>query len=678
MAELANPFAVTKAGDFTDAQIASLWVDLPDTGGFFELIKPQSPMPMLVVGGKGCGKTHLLRYFSYPLQKRRCASDLLAGLKEEGYLGVYMRCEGLSASRFNGKGQTKELWAAVFEHYMELWLARTLLEILSDILSASPALLPVESALSERILSLFDRKIPTDDLSIKSLIRSLDALRQNIDYAVNNCAITRHLEVEITATRGRLIFGIPAAVRDLVPELKDLQFQFIVDEIENLNAPQQEYVNTLLRERPLGCSFKLGARKYGIRTLRTLSAGEENREGSEFEKLPLDEIFRTNPNYGRFARELIARRIVEAGFFRGITGDESVIEHLDEWFPPVDEIKELASKFVRFESEEKPYFSRLKRHLLSAIKTRTAQGIGNESGVEYIIQKLIYGESPLLEKVNVYLFYRAWFKNLDLTDAANDIARKCVSHSQTPGSNKLYSEALGHFKRDFIAQLYRECDEGIPFAGLETFITMSCGLPRNLLNILKHVYKWAVFNGETPFQSAISRDSQTSAAFDAAQWFYSDACTKGHEGPEVQTCVRKVAHLMREMRFADKPSESSVSTFSLDLATVTSEARKLIELAEQYSLLIAIPKGQKDKNSLRIDAKFQINPMLAPLWDLPISRRGTIGFNSDEVDSIFTSAEQGDFDKVLHRRIERMNAPTFGKRRGKEKNIQTQEDGRLL
>src|SRR5580658_7677338 len=120
--QLVNPFDVTKAVDFNDEQINKYFVDMP-AGGFAAMANPRSPMPMLIMGGKGSGKTHLMRYFSYPLQKLRHQANLIR-LREEGYLGIYLRCGGLNAARFRGKGQTEEAWDAVFAYYMELWLGQ--------------------------------------------------------------------------------------------------------------------------------------------------------------------------------------------------------------------------------------------------------------------------------------------------------------------------------------------------------------------------------------------------------------------------------------------------------------------------------------------------------------------------------------------------------------------------
>jgi hypothetical protein len=115
-----NPFSLTKANDLTDDQIQNLWVDVstpenPDS--LFSAGRFASPMPTFILGGKGSGKTHLMRYASYSLQKIRFTArevPVHEGLRSDGYVGIYMRCSGLENGRFNGKGQSDEAWLEVF------------------------------------------------------------------------------------------------------------------------------------------------------------------------------------------------------------------------------------------------------------------------------------------------------------------------------------------------------------------------------------------------------------------------------------------------------------------------------------------------------------------------------------------------------------------------------------
>ncbi len=72
---------------FSDREINALWVDIASGDGFWKLAKLTSPMPMYILGSKGSGKTHLMKYFSYPVQKLRHAKGVVEGVQQDGYLG---------------------------------------------------------------------------------------------------------------------------------------------------------------------------------------------------------------------------------------------------------------------------------------------------------------------------------------------------------------------------------------------------------------------------------------------------------------------------------------------------------------------------------------------------------------------------------------------------------------
>ncbi len=68
-----------------------------------------------------------MRYCSYQVQKLIHGSSPWEGILNEGYLGIYLRADGLNASRFAGKGQDAETWNALFAYYFELWLVQVML-----------------------------------------------------------------------------------------------------------------------------------------------------------------------------------------------------------------------------------------------------------------------------------------------------------------------------------------------------------------------------------------------------------------------------------------------------------------------------------------------------------------------------------------------------------------------
>lgn len=670
MPEIEQPFDVTKAVDFTDAQIAATWVDLPG-GGFLQWVDPRSPMPLMLLGGKGSGRTHLMRYYSYALQKIRSAgTGVAAFLQQEGYVGIYMRCEGLNAGRFDGKGQSAETWATIFAYYMDLWLAQLVIQTLGDAFRGHDELLKSEAAIVGDVPTLFEEDVQVDEPTLVGLIGSFTALRREVDLAVNNAALTRSLEdLRIRSRRGRLVFGMPRLFAKHLPALAGVQIAYLIDELENLTEAQQRYVNTLIREKELPCTFKVGARLYGFRTQRTLSAGEENRSGSEYEQVLLDEQLRVHPRYGAFARQLVARRLQGAGYVLGGLDPSTQNERLDALFEtiPPSEYEREQTKFVDENyrnPEERPWLAKLLRQLREAVERKDLIGVTSEIEVGRILKAISCTEYPLLEKTNVFLLYQDWARGRNLLDAATEIDGACRS-LQAGKDAARHKHVLSHFKSDLLAQLLRETRQKQRYLGLRTFIDMSSGIPRHLLIVLKFVHRWSLFRGERPFEAkAISIAAQRAGVLQASSWFFEDARATGSDAELVQASVERMARFLRQLRYSDKPVESALTTFSFSEAAISEQARRTIRHAHDTSLLLRVISGAKDRNSKGVVAKYQLNPMLCPRFDLPLSRRGTIALSSDEVEAIF-GAQAENFDAILAERLVRMNAPFRRRARGK-------------
>lgn len=269
-----NPFDLTKASDFSDTQILNYWVDIvEEQGGLLTVLNLRSVMPMLLLGGKGSGKTHLMRYCSAPVQALRHEGSLHTAVSQEGYLGIYVSSDGLNVGRFSGKGQTQDTWNAIFGYYFELWLA---LNLTSTIIMKNRAesFITDEQSFIEEITALFDAP-PSDISDIGQLYNFLEQKLRAVDSIVNNCAITRSLDgLEITFSPGRLCYGIPPVIAKHDKSLRDSIFVYLIDEIENLSEEQQKFLNSLIRYRKGNATIRVGARLYGIKTYETSGSGE--------------------------------------------------------------------------------------------------------------------------------------------------------------------------------------------------------------------------------------------------------------------------------------------------------------------------------------------------------------------------------------------------------------------
>jgi hypothetical protein len=200
------------------------------------------------------------------------------------------------------------------------------------------------------------------------------------------------------------------------------------------------------------------------------------------------------------------------------------------------------------------------------------------------------------------------------------------------------------------------------YAGFDSFVRMSAGVPRNLLVILRNIYKWSSFNGETPFRgSPIPISTQSEAIKQSAGFFFEEDARPGADVPDTQLAVERLAEFLREVRFSSKPVEVSPLAFSVDNATLSEQSRRTLKLAENWSYIFKIPRGRPNANSQHLDDKFQLNPMLASKWDLPISVRGDVRINETLADAIFGNVDNEKFKLELQNSTASLKAPIFGK-----------------
>lgn len=656
-----NPFDLTKASDFSDEQIQQYWVDLAGTGGLEDLFKPKLTMPMLLLGGKGSGKTHLMRYFSSAVQKLRFNGNLLEAAQQEGHIGIYVRADGLNVGRFDGKGQSDDAWAAVFSYYFELWLATHLLRHIQDCLTNFPDKFDQIKFISGA-KKLFNADVTSSIETIEALIDYLAELRRKVDYAVSNCAINRNLQdINICISPGELIFELPNLVNSCTDLFKDVLFVYMIDEIENFTVTQQKFLNSLIRYRRGPVSIKIGARLYGLHTKQTLGAGEAIKQDAEYEKVELDAWLRDHDaGYAGLARALILKRLQQ--FHLTPIGEEHALEDQFEELDSSNNYRipllELVKKYDD-KGELRPYFKKL-RDIIFSLAEQSAQSALRPI-VDGIIQALQMPNDPLLEKVNLYLLYKEWKGTHDLAASAAEIGKRARNFLEKgKAAEPKYSQALDHFKSDFLAQIYQDCDKRrVVYAGLDTLIHLSQGVPRNLLGLLKQIYRRSHFAGEHPFQEGgkISISSQIEGIRDAAAWFWDDAQPDKH-GSEVRAAIESLAKLFRGVRYSLKPAECDLATFSVNQEIGTDVAREVLSHAENWSYLIRVRDGGVSRNdSNSIDEKFQLSPMLVARWEVSEHRRGSIELQEELFNALFDPSCRPELNALVSERIKGMEEP---------------------
>ena len=527
----------------------------------------KSPMARIIRGGKGSGRTHIMRYFSSQVQSLRGSHGPLQQMLQDGVVGIYVVCSGLNASRFNGRGQSDDTWKAIFPYYADLWLAQAALRAFSKVAEVNPPSLDAQRRINDEIgSSLIGSNIGTGK-TLSELANSLFQMQSEVDRAVNNASLNpiEPLNLTINSSPGTLVFGIPTALRRHYTPFQDIRFLYLIDEFENFDVAQQQYVHTLVREKVNGVSFMIGVRTYGLRTLSTLSAGEENRHGSEFEEIrpDLNYAIDDRKKYADFCVQVVGRRLARCGLLEE-TSTEHIRDMLDNFFEVPDRFFEERLVLEQPKGRERRYIRLLNRQLDDLVKASNMSALSPQDS-DLIIQAIQVPSRPLLEKVNALIIYRAWADGSDLVEKAKEIIdeRLPPDDSGIVPPNETQQKILEHYATDLKDQLLRDFRRPPIYAGVKDFIEMSDGLPRNLLVLLKNVYRWSMFKGEDPFRGGtISLVSQRMGVLEASNWFLSDAKPLGEEGVYVIDAIYRLGEMFRKLRFTDKPVECSAASFS--------------------------------------------------------------------------------------------------------------------
>lgn len=615
MTTLVNPFDRLKANDLSDEQIKRFWVDIDPKGtkGLLSFVDIDDPTPTYLVGAKGTGKTHLLRYLELTAQPT--SQDAVT-------IPVYVRCGGINAERFTRSSSA----LGIFTSYMELWIAQLLLERVIHRVGQSIEVKGLDG------LPL----VESSKATVGQLLTTVQKARLRFDRYANELSLDPSVEIPSVAVPfGTLALQLPSLLLHALGETGQVvRFVYILDELENLDGEQQKYVNSCVRFRPSELVLRVGSRTHGLRTYETLS-GEKNLPNSEFRIVRLDQVLRKSRGYKAFATGIVARRIEGTASPR--LGPISV---RSLWCKPPDLTKRSAHS-----DSARPWLRRLERVLRQS---------HYDAGIVSAVVDRVSDPHPFLEKVKTFLLIRRIAQREDPRIAAEKVSSFAF---RGRGGEAQDREVFNHFRSDIEAQFYNDVKEYIPYTGLDNFIKMSAGVPRHLLAILKHTHDWARFFGDVSYSTSdpISTEAQVRGVLETAEWHMTDI---GAFGPLVHRSKRfiaRLADLMRTIRLSDKPSECSLCAFATAREELSVSVDEVVASAEHLGFILRT-RDHKDKNSKRIFQQYQVHPLLAPRWSLPISRRGTLQISGADMAAI-VEGDDGAFGRLLAARTASMNAP---------------------
>lgn len=267
----------------------------------------QSRNSVVLRGGRGTGKTTLLRCLSYQGQ------DVLRSrngvpLSDWPFIGLFWRINTNRVTAFSGPELTPERWVKLFGHYVNLELTELIFDFLSWLESRDSLVSPMDESLDALAASL---NISSAS-SVAGFRSELRKARVVFEARVNNIA-------DHDGDLGLSMLGAPVDL--LVGQLRESPFFrdktlfFLIDEYENLLDYQQEVFNTLIKHSSDAYCFKVGVKEMGLRRRSTINPNEQLSSPADYHVVSIPE--KLSPHFEGFAEQVVGSRLGHIAHING-------------------------------------------------------------------------------------------------------------------------------------------------------------------------------------------------------------------------------------------------------------------------------------------------------------------------------------------------------------------------
>ena len=590
-----------------------------------ELMK--SEKPQIIEGGRGSGKTMLIRYLCHATQFSPKRKNISA--KDYKRIGIYWKMDVQFSKLMSMRGAEDSLWLDAFVNMGVLVLTKEIIESLYNIKKTNTLAEHEINDIDFSALKDFDSFIPAE----------LDLLRTYINSQYNKFQswVSNYKKIEQPIFYPKCFLDcIIATIKEQVSILQDSFYSVYIDEYENLITTHKRIINTWVKHSQSPIIFNIAMKHNSLVITETLSE-EHIVEIHDYRLIDIERLLKEY--FSIFASEIFLLKVhnhlvelFDSTDYLFDTSQEVLSMRLTDEYKGFITDK-ISNIFPRISSGEIAYRMVADEKIRNKLLAFVENDLNNLGQSQYIQQCIEAMSVPEAFVILHALFSRS---SVDV----QDIVEQLKSYLQ--GDESKFKEWIHNNLVGCILNIYGKMNRLCPlYSGYDTFLTMS---KDNIRHFLELCYT-SLSHSDNFEKKAVDIKDQMTAVKYVSDNMLNEIKQLGASGNILYVFAYRLGNLFEEFRKRDSQSEPEQNQFSIK-GELTKECSLILNELVKWSVLYK-SKLTKQKN-VESGSEYQLNPIYSAYFTISYRKKRRIELSANDFHCLCYGSDE-DYNKFVKR-----------------------------
>lgn len=585
--------------------------------------------PVFLIGGRGTGKTMMLKFLSLEMQlknfiqntlklsksiEKLSAEEMKEFLDTEKFIGIYLHFRTTEYDSLKGD------IAQLFKPYLSIKVAEEIFKVLVTFKSSGLLSDDQEIKIAKYFIGQIKEPEPKAENSFngalklirENILSQFETIFEKSSYCSIN-EIKKDYSIPVVISKN-IIFGLPNFMFAELDFLRKKNLFILLDELEYLNDYHKRCIGQLIKDSDeTSAIFKVGSR-YMPQILLVGESDEVLQEPHDFREINITDALNAahsgiRVDYSSLIKSILNRRLSKSSFFkdRGITD-------IAQLFPNLS-IEDEAAVLVN--NREKHW---------EKFKTFLKRSKSDEKSND-IIECLKYPSNPIIEKLNTLLYYRG--------KSPEEI--KKMREEYLRRENEQYAQLYQKNAFNLLFQLYSDYRSEKKYVGIDVFIHLSSGIIRYAVELCNQALNTAYNYGyKREKKNPVENVYQDIGAKNLAKLQYNAITTiPGNLGLNVQGFINEIGAIFRELHLNRYLVEPEPTHFETNYSEII-QGKDVFNATLNYSYLQKKPPMDPKSPLETKKDDFLINRVFAPYFEISYRVRGRTYISASQISSLIT------------------------------------------